>query len=176
MSIVISIGSNQTNNKSTTLRDNIVAALKLLQNSSDVSVLEISPLYETEPWGYIAQPNFYNVVAIIETGRTPTEFLSLIKSVEYSLGRRKAQKWSSRIIDMDIIFWNDLIINLPDLIVPHPYLHQRMFVLQPLYDLLPNLVHPVLNKNISILLSECSDESKCILVNNKIDLSDITMI
>jgi 2-amino-4-hydroxy-6-hydroxymethyldihydropteridine diphosphokinase len=113
-----------------------------------------SPIYETPPWGLASQPAFLNMVLKGETDLSPQELLKYIKDLEIRLGRQPSVRWGPRLIDLDILFFADLILDSPGLTIPHPHLHERAFVLVPLADLEPELVHPVLGKTIRQLLGE----------------------
>ena len=117
-----------------------------------VKVLERSPVYETAPWGVTSQPDFLNMVLQGETRLAPTALLTCLKRIETDLGRLPSVRYGPRLIDMDILFYDDLVLNIPELVLPHPRLHERAFVLVPLADLAAGLVHPVLRKTIRGLL------------------------
>jgi 2-amino-4-hydroxy-6-hydroxymethyldihydropteridine diphosphokinase len=117
-----------------------------------VRVLTLSPVYETPPWGLTDQPAFLNMVLQGETLLAPIELLKRLKLLETELGRLPAVRWGPRRIDMDILFYDKLILDIPGLTIPHPRLHERAFVLVPLADLAPDLVHPLLRKSISHLM------------------------
>jgi len=117
-----------------------------------VKVLERSPVYETAPWGVTSQPDFLNMVLQGETRLAPTALLTCLKRIETDLGRLPSVRYGPRLIDMDILFYDDLVLNIPELVLPHPRLHERAFVLVPLADLAAGLVHPVLRKTIRELL------------------------
>lgn len=120
-------------------------------------VLEQSAIYETDPWGKEDQPSFLNQVLAIKTGLSPQEILKKIHVIEYFIGRRRNQKWDKRVIDIDILFYNNVIIQESNLIIPHPLLTERRFALVPLAELIPNFIHPIFQQTISTLLENCTD-------------------
>ncbi len=122
-----------------------------------------SSLYKTIPWGYSEQPNFLNIAFQISTDKSPKELLLDCQTIESKMGRLKSIKWGPRIIDIDIIFFGDRIIKNDDLIIPHPQLTNRNFVLVPLLDICPEFMHPELNKSLQQLSDESEDLSKPIL-------------
>ncbi len=130
-------------------QDNLDRALDLL--SQKLRVEKVSPVYDTEPIGNINQPRFLNMVCQVYTKFEPTGLLILAKGIEHKLGRRGASN-APRPIDIDILFYGDRVIETPELIIPHPKLTGRAFVLIPLADIAPDLVHPVSGKTISELL------------------------
>jgi 2-amino-4-hydroxy-6-hydroxymethyldihydropteridine diphosphokinase len=122
-----------------------------------------SPLYETEPVGLEDQPWFVNAVVRIRTGLRPEALLTRLKALERALGRRPGGPRSGpRVLDLDILFYDDMTLETPDLQIPHPRLHERRFVLQPLCALAPDLVHPVLGKSARSLLQALGDGKKVI--------------
>ncbi len=121
------------------------------------TIIEKSGIYETAAWGLEDQPDFLNQVLCIHTSLDPDQLLAGIQETEKQLGRQRTVKWGQRTLDVDILFFNDAIWNEPHLRIPHPYLAERRFTLAPLAEIAPDLIHPVLNKSISILLEECSD-------------------
>ena len=125
----------------------------------DIGILTgISSIYESEPWGFRHETDFLNQCLIVESALQVDEILSRTQNIEVTLGReRTPHTCLARVIDVDIIFFNDEIINQTGLIVPHQALHLRRFVLVPLAEISPDLVHPELCKSISELLEECSD-------------------
>lgn len=129
-------------------------ALNKLKNTKGIILNKISPIYETEPVGYLEQPFFLNCVAEIKTSLSPFELLNICISIENKLGRTRNIKWGPRTIDLDILFFGCLIINKEDLIIPHPRLNEREFVLIPMNDLAPNFLHPVFNLTINVLLKK----------------------
>jgi 2-amino-4-hydroxy-6-hydroxymethyldihydropteridine diphosphokinase len=125
-----------------------------------------SSVYETEPWGFESERKFFNRVLEVETDLDPSGLLGSVLKIESDLGRiRSGKGYSSRTIDIDILFFGDEIINEGSLVIPHPLLHERRFVLVPLNEIAPGLVHPVFEKRISILLKECKDESEGLICN-----------
>lgn len=120
-------------------------------------VITRSSLYKTKAWGPVAQPDFLNVAVLIETYLTPQYLLMKLLEIERKAGRRRDVKYGPRTLDIDILFYGNLKINTPDLQVPHPEIQNRRFVLVPLTEILPNLMHPVLLKNMSELLQICPD-------------------
>lgn len=122
------------------------------------SVAKRSSLYQTASWGKHDQPDFLNQVIELKTSLEPQALLSGVLSIEAVLGRKRVEKWGSRIIDIDILLYEDQIINDPELIIPHPYLAFRRFCLMPLSEIAPEFIHPILNKNIQQLLLELSDD------------------
>lgn len=120
-----------------------------------------SAIYETEPWGFESEDIFWNQVLEISTALSPEEVLQQTQQIEHELGRiRKAAQYDSRIIDIDILFYGDHIIQTENLIVPHPRIQERKFALVPLCEIAAELVHPVLQKSIQQLLEECTDPLK----------------
>ena len=137
--------------------DNIRTAVKLLKKIGKVK--KHSAIYETEPWGFSDERNFFNMALCLETPLKPFKLLNEILKIEISIGRkRQTKQWVAREIDIDIIFYNNDIINEENLFVPHPQLKNRKFVLVPLKEIAPNFIHPSLNKSIIELLKECPDE------------------
>jgi 2-amino-4-hydroxy-6-hydroxymethyldihydropteridine diphosphokinase len=117
-----------------------------------VCVQSSSPVYETPPWGYLEQPAFLNQVVAAETGLLPAELLAYLKDLEESLGRVKTVRYGPRLIDLDILLYDNLILSSAALTIPHPQMTQRAFVLVPLADLAPELLHPVEGRTIRELL------------------------
>jgi 2-amino-4-hydroxy-6-hydroxymethyldihydropteridine diphosphokinase len=121
-------------------------------------IMKKSSLYETAPWGKIDQAPFLNQAFLLFTTLDARALLTTILEVEESSGRKRLEKYGPRIIDIDILFFNNDIVNLPDLKIPHPRIQDRRFALQPLCEIAPELVHPVCHKTILQLLKECPDK------------------
>jgi len=117
-----------------------------------------SHIYETEPWGKPHQPLFYNQAIKITTPCSPLETLHLIKQVEFLLGRDSSEKWSPRVIDIDILFFDSIAVESPVLTIPHAHIAERKFTLEPLKEIAPDLMHPVLHQSIAELYLTCKDE------------------
>jgi 2-amino-4-hydroxy-6-hydroxymethyldihydropteridine diphosphokinase len=150
----LGIGSNLGNR-----RENLIIAIRRIEEVTG-NALCLSSVYETEPWGFSSDTSFLNMVAGIETSLSPVALLSAILEIEISMGRIRGNKqYSSRIIDIDILIFGDLVIDEKHLHIPHSHLHERRFVLVPLCEIAPGFIHPVFNKTISSLLESCSDHS-----------------
>lgn len=144
MKVYLGLGSNLGDRKA-----NLEKALQLL--GERLHVEQVSSLYETEPMGYVEQPRFFNAVCRAETDIGPLQLLSLIKGIEASLGRVPSLPNAPRPIDLDILFYGDLVMETPELTIPHPRLEERAFVLIPLFELDAALVHPLSGERISDL-------------------------
>jgi 2-amino-4-hydroxy-6-hydroxymethyldihydropteridine diphosphokinase len=121
------------------------------------SIEKASAYYETAAWGNTDQPDFLNQVLLLKTAVSPFVLMQTLLDIEIQMGRVRAGKYDPRTIDIDILFFNDLVIDQPDLQIPHPRLQQRRFVLTPLREIAPDLVHPVVKQSISQLLLDCTD-------------------
>lgn len=120
-----------------------------------------SGVYETEPWGFESDNLFWNQVVLVETSLKPVEILEEVKQIEKELGRvRHSKRYASRVIDLDLLFYDALILRTPSLELPHPRIAERRFVLAPLNEIAPGFIHPVLKKTVANLLSECPDQLK----------------
>ena len=136
---------------------NLKEAVRLIEESVG-RVLKSSSIYKTSAWGNTNQPDFFNQVILIETKLQPVDLLRSLISIEESLGRvRNEEKWVQRTMDIDILFYNDEVIDTIDLKVPHPYIQDRRFVLIPLNEIAQGLIHPLYNKSIKQLLNDCPD-------------------
>lgn len=133
--------------------------LALLKIEKQIGLIKAcSAFYDSKPWGFESKNSFINVCVAIETSLSPQSCLYTIKNIEVKMGRTKSvsEGYEDRVIDIDILFYDQLIIQEENLTIPHPLLHQRQFVLNPLSEIAPKLVHPVFNKTIETLFKEIS--------------------
>lgn len=142
-------------------------AIEMLGDSKRVKVLRRAGFYETEPVGREDQSWFINTVAEIETSLPPHELLAHTQSIESKLGRRQREHWGPREIDLDILLYENRVLDTPTLTLPHPQLHQRRFVLAPLCELAPDLIHPIFQRPLRELLENLSDCKQVISLRAK---------
>lgn len=167
----ISIGSNIGNRL-----ENCKNSITSLAESKTSIISGRSPFYITEPVDYINQDLFVNLVVKIETGLDPFRLLDKLKLIQSNAGRdHDAVRFSPRIIDLDIIMYDDFVINSPELIIPHPEMHKRRFVLKPICDIDPHIVHPVLKRDMQYLLDRLDDDGQ-IVRELKDDLAEQDLI
>jgi 2-amino-4-hydroxy-6-hydroxymethyldihydropteridine diphosphokinase len=153
--VFLGIGTNLGNRES-----NLSKAIEGIKEYVG-KVLVTSSVYETEPWGFESENKFLNMVVKLETRFTPSGLLGKILMIESFLGRvRSGKQYSSRLIDIDILLYEDMVIDEISLKIPHPQMHKRKFVLIPLCEIEKDLVHPVLKESFVSLLDSCSDKSK----------------
>jgi len=150
-SVYISTGSNLGN------REGFLSKAEEELSAHAGNIEAASQIIETAPWGNTDQPQFLNRVLQIKTQLPPLFLMECLLDIEKRMGRNRGEKWEPRIIDLDILFFDNQIIIEPGLSVPHPYLHEREFVLRPMVELAPAFVHPVLNKTMSELLQELNN-------------------
>ena len=148
MAIYIALGSNLGDKE-----NNLKEALRRLAKKG-ITVRRVSGFIATEPYGVTDQPDFLNAVAEIETEKSPPELLQMLLQTEKEMGRRRTRRWGERNIDLDLLLYDDQVIDLPELKVPHPDMQNRDFVLRPLAQIAPGTLHPVLGKTIGQLLEE----------------------
>lgn len=154
--IFLGLGSNVGDKKS-----NIKKAIKFLEEKVDNII--VAPIYETKPWGYKNQDNFFNTALRGETSLLPFQLLNFIKEVEKKVGRKKRFRYGPREIDIDILFYDNLFLKNKRIEIPHPQLHKRDFVLKPLLDLETDFIHPVFKKTIQELYKTLSQEERTII-------------
>ena len=146
-------------------------AVKLLTLSGKVTVVRTSALYETEPWGNKDLDWFVNGVIEVKTKLTPRELLELCKNTERQMGRTPSEKkYEARIIDIDILFYGDLIIDEPDLKIPHEHLHERAFAIVPLLELIPDYEHPKYKKSLLQLHEDLETSDDVFLYGTRVDI------
>jgi 2-amino-4-hydroxy-6-hydroxymethyldihydropteridine diphosphokinase len=152
--VFLSLGSNLGNRL-----ENLNKGVDLLGTGTG-TVMAVSPVYETEPWGCMHEDNFLNLAVLMKTRLRPHDLLAAVNETERLCGRDPSQGHNApRKLDIDILFYDARIINTQKLIIPHPFLHLRRFVLVPLAELAPGFIHPVLKIPVSQLLAGCSDDS-----------------
>ncbi len=149
--IFVGLGSNLGDKKA-----NLAEALRRL--GEKVKVLRVSSFYETEPVGVETQPVFLNAVAELETSLGPQALLDCLLAIEDAMGRKRTVHWGPRLIDLDLLFFENRVIDAPNLKIPHPEIQNRRFVLVPLAELAPNFTHPVLKKTVKELLAGLQDK------------------
>ena len=151
-SVYLLTGSNQGNRKEQLERS--ITELELQAGA----IVKASAMYETEAWGIEGLPAHLNQALLLQTTLSPAELLSIIQGIENKLGRIRQQKWGVRAIDIDIIYFDNLILNHPELVIPHPLMQQRNFVLAPLAEIAPDFIHPILLQTNKQLLEISEDK------------------
>ena len=144
----LSVGSNMGDRA-----ENCRKGIRLLDEQEHTSVVKSSPFYQTEPVDYLDQDWFVNGIIQVKTTLSPAKLLETVKGIERQVGRKTGVvRFGPRILDMDIILYDSRIVNQPDIEIPHPRMHKRCFVLKPLCDIDPDIVHPVLQQTMHALL------------------------
>ncbi|MCD4818251.1 MAG: 2-amino-4-hydroxy-6-hydroxymethyldihydropteridine diphosphokinase [Candidatus Cloacimonetes bacterium] len=146
MKYYIGLGSNLGKRK-----ENILKAINFFKNYDKITFIKSSKIIETEPYGNIGQPNFLNCVIVIGSEIKPIDMLNICLKIEQKMGRKRTIKWGPRIIDIDILICDNQIVNENNLIIPHPELYKRKFVLTSLNELCPEFIHPIINKKIKTM-------------------------
>ena len=136
-------------------------AIHTLSKTEGITLKEISSIYTTDPIGYEEQAQFLNGVAAIQTSLSPLSLLHTLKDIETAIGRKHRIRWGPREIDLDILIYGDLCVQTVELVIPHPEMHLRGFVLVPLAEIAPNLRHPVLQESVQTLLG-CLEDDKSV--------------
>ena len=154
MSVYIALGSNLGDTA-----ENLKEALRRLRDKG-VQTVALSDFITTKPYGVTDQPDFCNAVAEVATDKLPEDLLRVLLETEQEMGRRRIRRWGERNIDLDLLLYDDAIINLPYLTVPHPDMQNRDFVLRPLAQIAPDVVHPVLRKSVRALWEELTQKGK----------------
>jgi 2-amino-4-hydroxy-6-hydroxymethyldihydropteridine diphosphokinase len=159
----LSLGSN-LGNKLRFLKE----AISKIGESNKIAINRVSSVYETQPVGYEEQEWFLNLVIEIKTSLVPRDLLDHVLSVEDQMGRKREIKWGPRNIDIDILLYDNQVMQSDRLTLPHPRMHERRFVLLPLAEIAPQLIHPQLKKSVKELLEGCEDKSKVRLTTERI--------
>jgi len=157
-----------------------------LLRSNVGQIVAMSSVYESEPWGFNDPQWFLNQVVAIETNVSPIVLLEKTKEIEKQLGRvrttrrggacpRPYKKYQARTMDIDILLYGDIVINTPELVIPHPRINERLFVLKPMAEIAPDLLHPVLNRSIDYLAKKCTDLKQVKLFENNLKVEEDTI-
>ena len=136
----------------------IQSAIHTLSETEGITLQKTSSIYTTDPIGYESQAQFLNGVAAIQTSLSPLSLLHTLKDIETTIGRKHRIRWGPREIDLDILIYADLCVQTEKLVIPHPEMHLRGFVLVPLTEIAPNLVHPVFQESIQTLRNRLEDD------------------
>lgn len=150
----LGFGSNLGNR-----RENLSRACELIEKKGD-RIVKRSAIYESPAWGFESKNSFYNMCLRIETKKSPGEFLQFLHDIEKQMGRERAGVYIDRNIDIDILFYDSLVIESPEIRIPHPRISERMFVLEPLAEIAPELIHPISGLSVDKLRRNCKDVSR----------------
>ena len=156
--VYLSLGTNLGNKE-----ENLRTAMTLIEEQVG-TITSQSALYASAPWGFDSENTFLNNAISVETSLTPEELLSTTQRIEHTLGRTHKSvdgQYSDRLIDIDILLYDDVVMHTPSLTLPHPLMHRRLFVLEPLSEIAPTLIHPLLQKEIATLYNELKAEGTC---------------
>lgn len=156
--VYLSLGTNLGNKE-----ENLRTAMTLIEEQVG-TITSQSALYASAPWGFDSENTFLNNAISVETSLTPEELLSTTQRIEHTLGRTHKSvdgQYSDRLIDIDILLYDDVVMHTPSLTLPHPLMHRRLFVLEPLSEIAPTMIHPLLQKDITTLCNELKAEGTC---------------
>jgi len=156
--VYLSLGTNLGNKE-----ENLRTAMTLIEEQVG-TITSQSALYASAPWGFDSENTFLNNAIAVETSLTPEELLSTTQRIEHTLGRTHKSvdgQYSDRLIDIDILLYDDVVMHTPSLTLPHPLMHRRLFVLEPLSEIAPTMIHPLLQKEITTLCNELKAEGTC---------------
>ena len=156
--VYLSLGTNLGNKE-----ENLRTAMTLIEEQVG-TITSQSALYASAPWGFNSENTFLNNAISVETSLTPEELLSTTQRIEHTLGRTHKSvdgQYSDRLIDIDILLYDDVVMHTPSLTLPHPLMHRRLFVLEPLSEIAPTMIHPLLQKEITTLCNELKAEGTC---------------
>jgi len=142
-------------------RENISKACEYITNNQDL-ILKKSSIYKSPPWGFESQNSFYNMCVRIETRKSPEALLKSLQDIEMKMGRERAEEYIDRIIDIDILFYDRLVIESPVIRIPHPGISERLFVLEPMLEIDPELIHPISGFSIEAMRKNCPDEGRLV--------------
>jgi 2-amino-4-hydroxy-6-hydroxymethyldihydropteridine diphosphokinase len=152
------------------LGGNLGNTIEIFLNSREIltkkvgKITQISSLYKTAAWGPIPQNDFINQVIEVETKLSAPELMDILLEIELQQGRIRQERWGPRTLDLDIIFFGEQLISTENLVIPHPRMEDRKFVLIPMVEINPNLIHPISRKSIRQILLECKDECDCKII------------